>query len=139
MSLAALAGTQTRARLRHYCTRVCAPYLEVILPRMNRLQALNEIINFGPNLKLAEIRIHELPFDTDEELITINRHHVEKVLNMFINGEISDETVEQWANFIEGREDLNYDVFGNLIHILANPVLEGKLSISKARKFLDAI
>lgn len=24
-----LAGTQTRARLRHFCTRVCAPYLEV--------------------------------------------------------------------------------------------------------------
>ncbi|OES33519.1 hypothetical protein BFV94_0535 [Alteromonas macleodii] len=24
-----LAGTHTRARLRHYCTRVCAPYLEV--------------------------------------------------------------------------------------------------------------
>ncbi|KPV93598.1 hypothetical protein AN214_04366 [Pseudoalteromonas sp. P1-9] len=106
---------------------------------MNRLQALNEIINFGSNLELAAIRIHEFPFDTDEELITINRHHVEKVLKMFISGEISDEQVEQWANFIEGREDLNYDVFGNLIYILANPVLEGKLSISKARKFLDAI
>ena len=106
---------------------------------MNRLQALNEIINFGSNLKLAAIRIHEFPFDTDEELIIINRHHIEKVLRMFISGEISDEQVEQWANFIEGREDLNYDVFGNLIYILANPVLEGKLSISKAEKLLDAI
>lgn len=106
---------------------------------MNRLQALSEIINFGPNSKLAEIRIHEFPFDTDEELIVIDRHHIEKVLNMYINGEISDESVEQWANFIEGREDLNYDVFGNLIYILANPVLVGKLSVSKARDFLDAI
>ena len=30
MALAAAPGTQTRARLRHYCTRVCAPYLEVM-------------------------------------------------------------------------------------------------------------
>ena len=32
-SLASLAGTQTRARFRHYCTRVCAPYLEVMCNR----------------------------------------------------------------------------------------------------------
>ncbi len=58
---------------------------------------------------------------------------------MYINGEISDDKVEEWAYLVEGREDLNYEVFRNLIYILAKPVLEGKLSISKARKFLDAI
>jgi hypothetical protein len=117
----------------------CFIIIVVILPRMNRLQALNEIINFGPEIELAKIRIQDFPFDTDEELIVINRHHVEKVLNMYIDGKISDETVEEWANFIEGREDLNCDVFGNLIFILANPILEGRISISTARKFLYAI
>ena len=42
MSLAALAGTQTRARLRHYCTRVCAPYLEV---RRHLLTALKSSLS----------------------------------------------------------------------------------------------
>ena len=45
-----LAGTQTRARLRHYCTRVCAPYLEV---RRHLLTALKSGFNSDiPALRL---------------------------------------------------------------------------------------
>jgi hypothetical protein len=87
----------------------------------------------------AKARIQEFPIDSAEELIAVNRHHIERVLNMYIAGKVSDETVEEWANFIEGREDLDYEVFGNLIYILANPFLEGKLTTSTARKFLCTI
>ena len=44
-----LAGTQTRARLRHYCTRVSAPYLEVrcqVAPRCAIRYTLSMIKSF---------------------------------------------------------------------------------------------
>ena len=44
-ALTSFAGTQTRARLRHYCTSVCAPYLKVSYQNVN--QAYLEVLNLS--------------------------------------------------------------------------------------------
>ncbi len=63
------------------------------------------------------------------------------MLQKFLNGLIPATAVEDWADLIEVREDVDYpesqkDVISDIICQLANPVLEGSLDADKAREFL---
>jgi hypothetical protein len=46
-----------------------------------------------------------------------------------LKGEVQDADVEEWANMVEGRDDVDFEPMTNAaIFDLANPVLQGPLT-----------
>ena len=91
------------------------------------------------NTTMSEFR--SVPWDSEEPLIELQPHHVEAVLNRHIQGLLSDEDVEEWANALEGRDDVavTNDATKDVLHILANPILEGRLSRQRAAELIQAL
>lgn len=71
-------------------------------------------------------------WDCDEPLLIITANDIYNTLNKYILGAIDNNTIENWANAIECREDLEYesDFIQDIIIKLANPVLYGEITIN---------
>jgi len=85
-----------------------------------------------------------LPWDSHVALATLTRPDVLRLLTQYFEGKLAAEVVENWANAIEGREDIKYetgyeDVLSEVIHQLANPLLTVPLSLSSAQEIIEVL
>jgi hypothetical protein len=74
-------------------------------------------------------------WDAPSPLVVLDAIHISSVLNRFMAGELSSVQVDDWANFIELRDDIEYDpasAVGLALHELANPVLTCSLTKQSA-------
>ncbi|WP_050726935.1 hypothetical protein [Vulgatibacter incomptus] len=85
-----------------------------------------------------------LPWDCDEEVVTLLPRHVVRTLERFSIGSLSAGEVERWADSIEGRDDIGLDAecrdtLKEVVFFLANPVLEGVLTNEGARRWIERL
>jgi hypothetical protein len=111
---------------------------------MNRIECLNELLEFKVSLSTLSKNLSEFDWDYDEEPTLIKVHHILKVLQSYLDEKLSASDLEGWANLIEGREDLDFDPkhaeeLEDIFHSLANPVLEGKISKIKCTDYINRI
>lgn len=108
---------------------------------MNRDKLLLQLVNFEQPIADTVSLLNQYSWDSGEVLVTIEKDHVINICDRYLKGELSADDVENWANAIEGREDLEYQVnFADLLHelifTLANPILTGPWSREKAHEWL---
>ena len=111
---------------------------------MTRKELLEKLINFTTPADILQPLLNTYNWDSDQELVTLSRHHVVNVLNAFLQGNVSAMVVEDWANTIEGREDIgmeeDYDrTIQDVIFELANPLLTQTLDKSCAQIWIDRL
>jgi hypothetical protein len=80
-------------------------------------------------------------WDSERPLVTLTSTHVAEVLRRYLQGTLTASQVEEWANAVEGREDVDYigeegDVLREAVHELANPLLTRELSPATAQDWL---
>jgi len=106
---------------------------------MKRVEALVQIVTFGPERDNAYLELVKYSYDSDIELFEISESILADVLIMFISGNISDDELENWANFVECRDDLDYERIEGYIYALANPLLLGEITKVKIEKMLNVL
>jgi hypothetical protein len=47
-----------------------------------------------------------LPWDSDEELVTLTPEHLARMLERFLSGDLTSSDLDRRANAIEGRDDI---------------------------------
>ena len=57
----------------------------------------------------AEQRLREFGWDSDEQLVTLRRADVQRVLDQYLLENLSAKALELWANAIEGRDDIGFE------------------------------
>lgn len=103
-----------------------------------RLSLVRKVVAVDGDLKSLETRLKSLPWDhIADERVTLTRRDVASVLDRFCRGSLSAADVELWANLLEGRDDVEYelgaeDQVAEAIDTLANPALNGELSVEAA-------
>ena len=90
------------------------------------------------DLALIERELRDLPFDADFPIALVAIDNVISVLRRYMSGLITEERVEQWAELIECRDDIDFappdqSMLRHVIQRLANPVLFGNLNDDAAR------
>lgn len=85
--------------------------------------------------------LSRLGWDSSDDLVLLAKDHALSVLRRFLEGCLSASEVEDWANAIEGREDIgfegqNEDMLQELIYELANPILTRPLTSSSAAEWI---
>jgi hypothetical protein len=98
----------------------------------DRKAILLDMLNFSIPIDEIKKNISKISWDYNGEPVIIYRSHLINILNRFLLGELSKNDVEDWANLVECREDLEFDEkyfddLSQIIHHLANPFLEGEL------------
>jgi len=106
---------------------------------MNRVEVLTDLIEFSkPVIELSD-HLSKLEWDHDGEPLILHAVQVKNVLDRFFSGVISAKDLEEWANLIECREDIDFEAqkneqIENVIYCLANPSLEGEISPVSCKK-----
>lgn len=93
------------------------------------------------NLEDAARSLGKFPWDSDAGLVVLKREHVCRALSRYLQHQISVVDVEAWANVLESREDVDFeigheDLISNVVYELANPILTEILTEERARELL---
>lgn len=110
----------------------------------NRIETLNNLVSYSKPLHLLSNELSNYSWDYTELPVILTTKHLSNILKRCILGDISVLEVENWANLIECREDLdyeelNYERIEEIIFRLANPELEGDLNMSIVKKIAESL
>ncbi len=111
---------------------------------MNRVESLQSLLKLDQPLSQILSSLNAHGWDRDHELVTLESQHIITVLQRYLSGELSDPCVEDWANAVEGREDVGFesgfeDLLSEIIYKLANPRLTHSLSKNFAKNQLEQL
>lgn len=89
-------------------------------------------------------QLNKFQWDSQEELAVLTREHVADLLYRFLAGDFTSADVEVWANGIEGRDDIGYempfqDLLKQCIFELATPELGQPLTRKFAQEWIGRL
>jgi hypothetical protein len=108
------------------------------------IEALRDLIELREPIPAAISRLRHFPWDSDRELTTLTGNDLVRLLDGYLRGDLPNKEVEEWANALEGRDDVGYedrisDTLRQIIFELANPLLTTPLEPARAREWKEAI
>ena len=103
---------------------------------MSRQRLLKDLLNRSRPLVELREELAKFPWDSPE-LVTLKPVHIDACLTEFTTGKIDAHALTEWANCIEGRDDIGLDMqhvetLRELIDELANPDLYSALTLERA-------
>jgi len=109
-----------------------------------REELIRKIIDFEDDINQHITEVSTFGWDSDRELVILTKADIENVLRKFNAEEISKQQLDEWANFIESREDIGYETFQRdilveIIHWLANPDLGYEINANLISKIDEAL
>jgi len=106
---------------------------------MDKAESLKQIITFGKLREEAFIELVKFGYDNKTKLTELTDRILANVLTKYLSGSITADELEEWANFIECRDDINYSKLEGYIYALANPVVMGDINKDKIAKMLRVL
>ncbi len=106
--------------------------------RMNMLEGLVTLSN---SLDVIASDLAKFGWDYEGTPLVVTSLQIVEVLQRYISGEIGVKDIERWANMVECREDIEFEVnnrdkLGDVIYSLANPELEGEITLDLCKQFV---
>jgi len=106
-----------------------------------RYLALLDLISARQPIEQTIGHLRTFPWDSDRVLAVLYRADASRVLHQYLRGEMSAEQCVAWADAIEARDDIAFELdrvelLKRLIFEVANPELEGPLSLEAASAWL---
>ncbi|UTW01992.1 hypothetical protein KDX31_11535 [Amphritea atlantica] len=98
---------------------------------MNRVESLSEIISFGECREQAYSCLMEGSPEHAYEKVIVTKQQLIEVLNRYVVGDICIDDLEEWAMFVECRDDIDHSAIEDYIYALSNPSLMGEIDKDK--------
>ncbi|PSV16392.1 hypothetical protein [Photobacterium kishitanii] len=92
---------------------------------MNKQQALHQILTFGSQRDSAFSVYVNADIEPNETPFEVNHQHLIMVLEKYLADEIDADDIEQWANLIDFRADIDGSSIDGYLYALANPDMMG--------------
>lgn len=111
---------------------------------MDRFDALRELITFSKPVAVLSSSLSKFDWDFEGEPLVVTASQIQAVLKRFLAGEYTAIDMENWANLIESREDLDFEeqsreAIENVIYCLANPALQGEITHDSCKELLTTL
>lgn len=109
-----------------------------------RIEALRDLIELRASISVATSRLRSFPWDSDSALVTLTAIDLIRAIDEYLRGDLSKAEVEEWANAIEGRDDIGYqpsigDTLKQVIFEMANPLLATEIGPAQAIRWKGVI
>ncbi len=98
---------------------------------MNRVESLNQIISFGERREQAYSCLVGDSLESVCAQVVVTKEQLTEVLNRYILGDIRTDDLEEWAMFVECRDDIDHSAIDDYIYALSNPALMGEIDKDK--------
>ncbi|MBQ0756719.1 MAG: hypothetical protein KBT66_08635 [Amphritea sp.] len=98
---------------------------------MNRVESLNQIISFGERREQAYSCLVGGSLESVCEQVVVTKQQLAEVLNKYIVGDICTDDLEEWAMFVECRDDIDHATIEDYIYALSNPSVMGEIDKDK--------
>jgi len=110
----------------------------------SRLELVSSLLELPDSLAPVLERLAEFPWDFGGVGVQLKRGHMEGALKRYLSGHLTRERLEEWANAIEGREDIEFvdrhgELLADVLHELANPTLTQPLTTRRATELLGCL
>ena len=111
---------------------------------MDRFDVLRDLVTFNGSVDTLSSNLSKFDWDYEGQAFVVTVSQVRNVLERFLAGEYSAGEMEEWANLIECREDLEFeeqhhDEIENAIYCLANPVLQREITVDSCKELLTTL
>jgi hypothetical protein len=111
---------------------------------MSRENVLLHLLKLDQPLSQVFASMDQLPWDSDQDLVTLKAEHVISILGRFISGDLTAANIHDWADRIELREDIAIepspgDSLINIMFELANPEITTNLTLDHADSLLKKL
>lgn len=106
---------------------------------MNREDALKQIISFGPDLDEAYSVVLSHPLSPDNEVVVASCQSIAVVLRKYIADEVSVDDLEEWAMFVDCRDDVDCSQIDDYVYALTNPELMDDIDKEKAAVMVELL
>ena len=102
---------------------------------------LLDLVHFKNNIDTLKNMLSQIGFDSEIELVSMSRDNIVEILQRSLDKKISFLELEEWANLIECREDIDFEdeKTQEMIFKLANPYLYGKLDEKQVLSYLNEL
>ena len=107
----------------------------------NRKDILMDLICFNGNLLTLQNELSQYFWDVEEPILIISKVELSDVLKRCVEDEISFEELENWANAIECRDDLDFKgvEMQEIIFELASPEVNGEIRKERLQEIIDEL
>ena len=109
----------------------------------DRKALLERLIALEEPLKPIQEALTKFKWDC-EALVCLTPSHIADILRRYLDGAISADVVEDWADTVELRDDIGFQaphesLIREVVYQLASPLLTRPLNFLKAQKLLARI
>ena len=112
-----------------------------LIQNNNKTSILLDLVHFKNNIDTLKNMLSQIGFDSETELVSMSRDDMVEILQRSLDKKISFLELEEWANLIECREDIDFEdeKTQEMIFKLANPYLYGKLDEKQVLSYLNEL
>lgn len=109
-----------------------------------RQQALQNLVAFNTDIETLKKALKPFSWDSDSELVTLTREHIRKTLIRYLENTLTEPQLEDWANTIEGRDDIGFELghenmIQEVICRLANPLITQPITHENVKNHLEVL
>jgi hypothetical protein len=106
-----------------------------------RREALESLLLLRDPVQAAIQRVSSFPWDSEVRLAVLTRADAHRVVTGFLEGSLSAEECEEWANAVEGRDDVGLEngseeLLKEFLFELGTPELTRPLTQSTAKEWI---
>jgi len=107
----------------------------------SRTEILKDLILLQGNIEVLQNELSQYPWDIGKALLKISTEDFANILRRSINNEIDFETLTNWANAIECRDDLEFtnEEVPEIIFELANPEINGVITKERLNEIISEL
>ncbi|HTA27583.1 MAG TPA: hypothetical protein VK809_07340 [Bacteroidia bacterium] len=104
---------------------------------------IKSLIEINADINTLIQELSKYPWDS-EPLITLSLRHVKNALYQYLQGNISALELENWANAVEMRDDIEYE-YGNektiskVLSELSNPVISQPIDKDHIEEIINSL
>lgn len=111
---------------------------------VDRAEALRDLVQLRTPVRTAADRLKSFPWDSDVHVVVLTRADARRLLDSYVRGELTASAVEAWANAVEGRDDIGFELgfeglLKQFLFDLATPELATPLTHGTATDWLSRL
>lgn len=106
-----------------------------------RAEILKGLVLLQGDIEILERELSKYPWDIENPLFTISIDDFTRVLKKSLNDEIDFVTLNNWANAIECRDDLDFETekIKEIVFELANPEINGEITKERLLEIINEL
>jgi hypothetical protein len=104
-----------------------------------RIDILKDLVSYTKDLSALKRELSYYSWDTEKSYLTITKHQLLNVLMKCIDQTITFQNLEDWADAIECRDDLDFEneEIQEIIFELSSPEINGKITKNRLNEIVN--